>query len=165
MLELYLGVFLGLSQVSGECNYRFVILCNTGLVHPAGSILYKTRGNGEGGRCFYCSTLPSTLCWCERDWFGSGVTPKPGLTQGWSLTKQRRVIALGAECVFFHLKGKGRTKLSFTLVWTGLFCPWNTHGNFVDAHVLPACWVPMGNSVLCMLNPLFLTIWSSPFLN
>lgn len=46
MLKLYLGVFLGLSQVSGECNYRFV--CNTGLAHPAGSILDKTRENGGG---------------------------------------------------------------------------------------------------------------------
>lgn len=87
MLKLYLGVFLGLSQVSGECNYRFVTLCNTGLVHPAGSILNKMRENGgEGERkvIFYCSTLPSTFCCCERAWIGSdGEMPKPNLTQGW----------------------------------------------------------------------------------
>lgn len=85
MLKLYLGIFLGLSQVSGECNYRFVVSCNTGLVHPAGSILDKTRENGRGGEkdYFYCSTVPSTFCCCERDWFGSdGAIPKPGENPG-----------------------------------------------------------------------------------
>lgn len=41
----------------------------------------------------------------------------PGLVP---LTKQGRVMALRAERVFFHLKGK--TKFGFTLVWIGLFC-------------------------------------------
>lgn len=154
MLKFYLGVFLGLSQVSGECNYRFV--CNTGLVHPAGSILDKIRENGGragGGQgCFYCSTLPAHSCENIVKQTGPQSRCDPGLVP---LTEQGRVMALGAEPVFFHLKEKGRTKLSFTFVWIGLFCPC---GNFVDAHVLPACWVPMGDRVLCMLKPLCATI-------
>lgn len=82
MLKFYLGVFLGLSQVSGECNYRFV--CNTGLVHPAGSILDKTKwenggGAGEGKAVFIVPHSQHILVKILRN----RLVPKAGVTQAW----------------------------------------------------------------------------------